>query len=270
MPRALKRLKITEVSSVPAGANPGARVLIMKRDAPPAQRPKPRRRNLYEIMADAKTRAEANGAKPKMKALIAVAKNVLAGNPTVHTRDDFFEALQRGAAKVRRKNETPEQSFSRFATETEDGRLLLKAMKAAPGPDGGPTLLTGVPTDMTPAYQRMMAEARALMRSNPGLTEAAAFSRVYNDPEFANLTAADKQYHRTRATAAAAPLAGSTGPGLKPDQQPDYEKAHKKLLKRAKKLRKRSPGLSAEGAFLETVSAPENAGLVARYKRAAA
>jgi hypothetical protein len=63
---------------------------------------------------------------------IEFSKRVLAGEPTALTRPDLFAEMQKRADDLRRPDETPEQSFSRFAMTTDEGRALYAAYRVLP------------------------------------------------------------------------------------------------------------------------------------------
>src|SRR5438045_146958 len=127
MPRRLSKLRIDEISSVDRGANPGARVLIMKRDAAAGLKPKPKpppRLNLFEI----REAAAAGSWKPKVKKMINVAKALLRGEHIVHhTASDFYAAIEAGGEAIRKRDPklTPAMAFAKFATEDVDGKVLM-------------------------------------------------------------------------------------------------------------------------------------------------
>jgi hypothetical protein len=281
MARKLTKLKITEVSSCDRAANPGARVVLMKRDPVAAVLPRPEdryakprgRMNIWELQEEARRGTKQE--KKLVKNLVDIAKRVVAGERIVaHTKDDYYKALEKGGAAIRKHDPalTEAQGFAKFA-ESEDGKLLMKAMKLAslpPMANGASRepMMSIAPIDATSAYEAMMRQARELMRRTPGMTEARAFAEVYSDPQNENLRAADKEHHFRRMIAgnpaALPPPAGSTGPGLRPDQEPSF----RKLLKRARRLQKKHPGLSEAQAFEKVyVELPGTRELVAKYRQ---
>jgi hypothetical protein len=246
MARRLKNLRITEVSSVDLAANPGSEVLIYKADRP--KKPK-RPRNLFELQEHARAAARAAQETPKMailkKMLKAYAKGYRrAGPPPPPPPLDTAKL----AARVE-KGLARGEPFERAAT------AALRKSMASPG--GEPETFAGVHpqmantaiTDASSAYNRMMEKAQEVADAT-GETREAAFERVYRDPRNRAVVEQDKAQHFLRATKAAGPLTGSTGAGLRPDQQPNYRKpvVGDELSKRIVKALKRDPSLTFEAA----------------------
>jgi hypothetical protein len=74
----------------------------------------------------------------------------------------------------------------------------------------------------SPAYDAAMKAARKMAERN-NITIPQAFSAIWTSPENHQMTRDDHQHHMAKATRALA-LPGSTGPGLRPDQEPTYRK----------------------------------------------
>lgn len=251
MAKRLKNLRITEVSSVDVAANPDARVLIAKRDHDtaanlgglgPRRRKKPR--NLFEHQEAARAAARAAKEKKmaKLREKMQRAFNKAARPPAPPPPLDTAN-LARQLAKGLALGETFEHAATR----------ALHKVGATPG--GEPETFAGVRpqmantaiTDASSAYNRMMEKAQEVADAT-GETREEAFERIYADPRNAEIVREDKRDHFLRATKAAGPLTGSTGPGLRPDQMPNYRKpvVGTELTEKVQKLMKR--GLTFEAA----------------------
>jgi hypothetical protein len=220
MARKLKNLLITEISSVDAGANPGARVLLMKRDAASGKpHRKPRRpRTLFDLQESARAAAREEKLMTKtyrkmMRAYARPSRPPAAPPPLDIAKID--RRIAKGLAKG--------QPFEVAAT-----RALRKSMATAGGdPEYFENVRPGVADytrvreiadpddDVDDPFAKMWKAALDLSGEN-GETPEVNFSRIYEDPRNRNgVVAADKAHHLARTTANALPL-----PGAKPGWGP--------------------------------------------------
>jgi hypothetical protein len=243
--RKLTKLRIREVSSVDASANPGARVLIRKsKERPsdptaatvggPRHRKKPTR-NLFEHQEAARAAARAAKEKPMSKTYRKMLRafNKAARPPAPPPPLDTAK-LARQVGKGLARGEP---------FETAATRALRKQLDVPTPPTASID-----PVDVSSAYGRMMKAARETA-AQTGETPVEVFARIYADPQNRDIVAADKRDHFLRATKSALPLPPSSGPGLRSDQMPGYRKpVHgDELTKQVNKLMKRD-GLSFEAA----------------------
>jgi hypothetical protein len=131
---------------------------------------------------------------------IEVAKRVIAGAPTRITKSGWYAEISARAEADRGEGESEAQAFTRYITKHEDGRTLYQAYKRAL-PDE-PTVDAVTPAPMpapTRSYQRLMAKAEELRKSEPKLSEAQAFAKVYESRENRELVDASKSEHAERA-----------------------------------------------------------------------
>jgi hypothetical protein len=176
MTRKLTKLRINEVSLVDRGASPGARVLLYKRDD-----------------------ARPFGKGDDHMDLVAVAKRVVAGEPTAFVeKRDFYAAIESGAAEIRKADEPPEQAFARFCETDPRGQILLKAHKMAKGADHRPEPEPEPVVPQSIAYAKLCRKAEKARRKDPSLSEAAAFAKVYANPKNRDLVEADRAANRGR------------------------------------------------------------------------
>ncbi|HEY3883854.1 MAG TPA: hypothetical protein VGL62_01505 [Vicinamibacterales bacterium] len=118
------------------------------------------------------------------------------------TKTKIYTEMAKRANATRRADETSEGAFARFATTTDDGRALLAAYKVAGGEDYRPSSLsptTAEPAPTSAAYQKLVSKAEELRQIHPELSEAQAFSKVYEAPENRELVDADRAAFQERA-----------------------------------------------------------------------
>jgi hypothetical protein len=97
-------------------------------------------------------------------------------------RQDFEEAIAKRAEEIRTPGESSQQAFTRFATENEIGRVLLKASLLSPPRQAVQDLAPPKKPALTPAARELDELAREMARSKKYSYEQ-AFSRLYTDPE---------------------------------------------------------------------------------------
>jgi hypothetical protein len=197
MPKTLRDLKITEVSSVDRGAGEGVQVKLVKRhgrdDAGSVDDPKPTYGGIIVSDSD-----RAVG-----KIMIGVAKAVISGRQGYprQTKEELYKALERGAEACRRQGEAEDAAFTRFATQDDTGRLLMQAHSLVRGPQftNLPEPVTKAAPDYGDAYGQLLRKASALRKAQPDLTEAQAFAMVYEDPSNRDLVDAQRADARKQA-----------------------------------------------------------------------
>jgi hypothetical protein len=128
---------------------------------------------------------------------VRIAKRIAAGQETRICKRQWHEQIVKRAADDRRENETPEQSYSRFLCETSDGAALYQAYRLAPQGDEAEPARTVTPTmpAPTPSYERLMGKAEELRKSDPKLTEAQSFAKVY-EAESRSCRGSEARAHR--------------------------------------------------------------------------
>jgi hypothetical protein len=238
MMRRLTKLKINEISLVDVAANPGARVLLRKRD-------------------------DALGRGDNRMDLVPIAKRVVAGEPTAFEKRDFYAAIESGAAEIRKADESPEQAFARFCQDDPRGQILLKAHKMAKGADYRPEPEPVQMLPESPAYAKLCRKATKLAKRE-GLTEAQAFAKVYEDPANRELVEADRIAHRGRVAKAI-----GTAPAVRPAtpvQAAPTAPAYQALLVLADKIRESKPTLTPEQAFAAAMATREGQRLYQQYR----
>jgi len=105
-----------------------------------------------------------------------------AGRTSVFSEHDLTKSINDFAAQDRRPGESAAQSFTRiYCADDDNGRLFRQAMK----------IVQGSPPKHA-AYDLLMTKARELRKSEPKLTEAQSFTKVYCAPENAALVALQK------------------------------------------------------------------------------
>lgn len=112
--------------------------------------------------------------------VIKLAHDIEAGRSGNHaSKADWYRAITKASEAQRQPHESSEQSFKRFVTQDEDGKVMFKVYRGATGSDFAP------PTPMTPV---------TLKADSP----TAKIAKIADD-----LRAADPSLSRTAALAAA-------------------------------------------------------------------
>jgi hypothetical protein len=106
------------------------------------------------------------------------------------TRQDFENEIIKRAD--RRDGESSAQAFTRYATTTEDGKILFKAALLAPPRQVVQDLPAKKPESAGPASKELEDLARYMARSKK-YTFQQAYSELYTDPERAELVARVKR-----------------------------------------------------------------------------
>jgi hypothetical protein len=110
-------------------------------------------------------------------------------------RRDFELEIEKRAEAIRAPGESRQQAFTKYATTTDDGRLLFKASLKAPPRQAVQDLAPPKKPDLTPAARELDELAREMARSKKYSYEQ-AFSRLYTDPERKALV---ERYNREQA-----------------------------------------------------------------------
>jgi hypothetical protein len=131
--------------------------------------------------------------------LIMFAKMQIEGRGTGLDKADYHAAITKRASETRRDGETEAKAYTRIVTETDDGRLLLAAYKAAPAPvfPANSEIVEDYVAGANPkddavraileGAKRVQAEAKT---KSVVLSDAQSFDRYYNAPENAKAKAA--------------------------------------------------------------------------------
>jgi hypothetical protein len=110
-------------------------------------------------------------------------------------RAAIYKVMCAGAEAIRKGGETPEKAFARYVTDTDEGRMLMRAQKHA----AGPSVIVAQPTHKAApiavgsAYEQLMAKAAELRKSDPKLTIEQAFAMVYSDKSNSSLVVMHKR-----------------------------------------------------------------------------
>jgi hypothetical protein len=136
--------------------------------------------------------------------ILQIAKMVSEGSdPGQLTKREFYDEIVKRARETRLDGETAEQCFTRFVTRDAVGRQLFAAHRAAPGADCFDEPVTakrGAPP-AGPALMQLNSLATQHRAAHPKLSQAQAFSHVYQAPENRGLVAQHKQEARAAAMA---------------------------------------------------------------------
>jgi hypothetical protein len=202
MPKKLRRLKISEVSAVDVGANPGAQIMLVKRGDPGAVTFRKRDTGEIwtlpgdidslpaliaaapgwgiEIVTDAAPPPAADIAKEANMdphdEMIAIAKNYdETGELAVEiTKADVYGAMVRSAEKARLPGQSAARAFARYI-ESAEGSSMFRLHKAASGSDVPATPV------FTSSYQKLeweRAQTEKSARAAAADRESAAQSSI--------------------------------------------------------------------------------------------
>jgi hypothetical protein len=108
------------------------------------------------------------------------------GNSCGIDRSAYHHEIEKRAAETRRAGESPQQAYARYATETLEGRELLKAYHNAPAAKPEPAVQDLKPEPAGPASKELESLARDMAREKK-YSYQQAFSALYTDPERAAL-----------------------------------------------------------------------------------
>jgi hypothetical protein len=225
MPTKLTKLKIDEVSSVDDGANPGARIAIIKRDGSALEQHITKAFAAMQESAASIIESDAsydqqldmldesfeqfesyltkiiehtNKQETNMDVTLDVAKMVAAtGRPApLYSKRDWYAEIQKRAEACKQEGESPAQAFSRFIQKNPEGRLLYEAYRRTPGAVNGtgPSEVekASTPTPL-PSYTKLVAKGEELRKADPKLTKEQAFVKAYTDPANRELVARYKR-----------------------------------------------------------------------------
>jgi hypothetical protein len=123
--------------------------------------------------------------------VLMFAKMQIEGRGTGLEKHDWLKIIKGRAADLYGETVTPEQAFSRTIVEDETGRLLYKALKAAPGFEVKPATgwnETKGPADpkqdfIGPAHAKLHPMAVDHQRAHSGMSYQQAYSHLYSRPE---------------------------------------------------------------------------------------
>jgi hypothetical protein len=175
MVRILRRFAISEISAVDRPAQEHAKMVLMKRDA---------------------------GGEPSIEVF---AKMQIEGRGTGLEKHNYVDAIAKRAAELRSPSESDAQAFAKCIVDDDLGKLLYKAMKAAPGPEvkPEPEAKPEAPTFVGPAHAKMHAKAVELRRANPHLSFEGAYAQCYADRHNVALRKQVRDEHLAAVTAQA-------------------------------------------------------------------
>jgi hypothetical protein len=261
MPRVLRNLKITEVSSVDKAANPGARITLFKRDgaAPDdtdstgdAAYAEALRWLLHTRRGAAMLRRVFPRGVTSIADLEALAQRVmrLRANTRAEPRDSF-----QPWPDAKPNNQITAKGFP--MNRTEHVRTVIKLL------GGFDTFLKRAPrygTEGLSEHEITAAATDAAARELPNLTREQAFVQKYG---------ADRKFW------AAITISNNGVPPVEWDDDEDEEDedeeetgdAVEEIAAKARELRRRDPTLTAEQAFAKAYSDPANRELAKRERR---
>ncbi|SEE37389.1 hypothetical protein SAMN05444161_5571 [Rhizobiales bacterium GAS191] len=110
---------------------------------------------------------------------------VESGNSAGISKAEWYQTISKLAERTRQAHETKAAAFVRYTESDPDGRLLYSAYKLAPLPDynpGAPVAKVETTKPVSAAMQKFNSLADALRKSEPNLSGAQAFVKVYEDP----------------------------------------------------------------------------------------
>jgi hypothetical protein len=172
MPRILRKLKITEISAVDKPAQAHAKAVLMKR-------------------ADVDDDDDVD--------FVSIAKALVTeGLRTSATKEEFETDLAKRAAAAF-PDLTPAKAFTKYATETDDGKVLFKAANLSNTVRQQSQDIVPRQKSFGPAGDEVNALIERMIRD--GLSLAASYSRVIEDPRHAELV---RRYKEENAKASVA------------------------------------------------------------------
>jgi hypothetical protein len=123
----------------------------------------------------------------KSDMMIAVAKGVENGRPTTIEKRLWYKEIAERAEALRHEGQNAAGAFSKFITTNPDGQLLFAVYKQAPGRDWEGDDEEELEEhneeeqdNDDPAYSKLAAVAKDLMKSNPTLSFPSAFAKAVN------------------------------------------------------------------------------------------
>jgi hypothetical protein len=138
---------------------------------------------------------EMNKSENTMNAIVELAKKINAGESGNHrSKSGWYRVTKILSEQQRRSDETSEQAFSRFITETSDGKELYATYKNASGPDYSQPTATPVQViKQDSAYANLKKLAAEFREEHPELTEHQAFAKIATDPKNRDLLETSKR-----------------------------------------------------------------------------
>jgi hypothetical protein len=131
---------------------------------------------------------------------LSFAKKQIEGKTTGLEKHDYIAAIEKHAAATYGDTMGKERSFAKAITEDNVGRLLYRALKAAPGSEikSEPPAASGdAPQDFVgrPAHARLHSMTVDHVRANPRQSYQSAYSFLYTKPENSALREQIKAEH---------------------------------------------------------------------------
>jgi hypothetical protein len=119
--------------------------------------------------------------------ILMFAKMETEGRGTGLDKSAYHDAIEKLAREIRRDGETSEQSYARAITDSDAGRLLFKAYKAAASPKVPVARLAQPEPDVDGPAEKDMESAvedhrKAAAAKGKTLSREQAFVAVYTDP----------------------------------------------------------------------------------------
>ncbi len=132
--------------------------------------------------------------------VISFAKMQIEGKTTGLEKHDYIAAIERHAAATYGDTMGKERSFAKAIVEDDVGKLLYRALKAAPGSEIKPTPPSAsgdAAQDFVgrPAHARLHSMVVDHVRANPRQSYASAYAFHYTKPENAALREEVKREH---------------------------------------------------------------------------
>jgi hypothetical protein len=114
--------------------------------------------------------------------------------PESMTKAQWYEEIFKRSERQRPVGESQAIAFTRFIEKYDDGQILYRAYRSAPGPDWQPPqrIAKAVMPHRTEAMSRLEKLAEETRANNPNLTKEQAFSKVLETPEGLKLYRADR------------------------------------------------------------------------------
>jgi hypothetical protein len=257
-PKLLTKLRVTEVSSVDAGASPGSEIILMKRDD--------QRSRFQQIFDDAFKKAEiqaadipstpSNGVSDRISALADLVVEGAGGSIDRATALAWILHTPKGQSLVLRtaKNHETNKEEPMLIESVVKNYGLISVAKSMAAENSSFGLSEHEFTALISDYAKTNKRA--------GESDGAAFEREFTSNE---------TLRKAYAVVKNAPLMDlqptfvSGGDAF--DTNPDGSKAMEQLRTMSEELRARSPFLSVSQAFARVFEDPANAGLAAQAHR---
>lgn len=113
---------------------------------------------------------------------------------------EFVDLMMEEARTYQKTGESNRQAFSRMFSADSPEALLLRQAHAAVKQAHFPPVGTESVSKGVSAYDQLVARGKTLCSSEPGLTLAQAFNKVFMDPVNANLANPERRENRPTPT----------------------------------------------------------------------